>query len=127
MGFLTTVKETVLGADAEGSDDRRGRTAADAAGANRSGRPSEADFVVTTGRTRAEVLLRLVEERGGRVKQADLVRRTGWSKSTVSRHLGRLEEDGEVDRIPVGRCKVVLLPGESPFGDRSDPGEASRP
>lgn len=123
MGLLTTVKETVLGTGVEGTDDPAGRTA-DTAGGDQSARASEADFVVTTGRTRAEALLELVEERGGRVKQADLVRRTGWSKSTVSRHLGKLEEDGEVDRIPVGRCKVVLLPDESPFGDHSEPEEA---
>ncbi|NHN61528.1 MULTISPECIES: helix-turn-helix domain-containing protein [Halorussus] len=120
MGLITTVKETVLGTGAEGTDDPGSRTA-DTGRGGQSARASEADFVVTTGLTRAEALLKLVEERGGRMKQADLVRRTGWSKSTVSRHLGKLEEDGEVDRIPVGRCKVVLLPGESPFGDRSDP------
>ena len=124
MGFLTTVKETVLGSGAEGTDDRGSRTAVDSVHASQSARASEADFVVTTGHTRAEALLELVEERGGRMKQAEMVRRTGWSKSTVSRHLGKLEEDGEVDRIPVGRCKVVLLPGESPFGDRSDPPDA---
>lgn len=132
MGLLTSVKETVLGGDEVGeaggvtdgvgevSDDRsaelrstiaavepteRGRSAEECV--------SEADLVVATGRSREDALVELVESRGGRVKQSELVELTGWSKATVSRYLGELEDDGAIDRVSVGRQKVVLLPDES--------------
>lgn len=123
MGLLTTVKETLLD-DAEGVGDRtddraRPTPANESAGAVglADAAASEADLVVAKGRTRSEALLELVAVNGGRVKQAELVRRTDWSKSTVSRYLGELEEEGAVDRVPVGRYKVVLLPDESLFDE----------
>lgn len=129
MGFLTTVKKTVLGADVstEQASERGGSARADsAARAFRSadGGTSEVDVVTATGRSRADALVELVEARGGRVKQSELVEITDWSKATVSRHLTRLEDDGAIDRIPVGRCKVVLLPDETLFDDDFDPADA---
>lgn len=146
MGLLTTVKETVLADDEEAGEaaNERGSPAAaesasadspaDAweAGADRTEAArtidaweSEADYVVSTGHSRKDALLELVEASGGRVKQAEVVRRTGWSKATVSRHLSQLEAAGAIERIPVGRCKVVLLPDESLFDDESVVGDES--
>lgn len=126
MGLLTSVKETVLGGDEtdeasaagevpdERPSDRRGTLAAVESAAGSPGESaSKADFVATTGHSREDVLVELVEANGGRVKQSDLVRLTGWSKATVSRYLSGLETDGTIDRVPVGRCKVVLLPEKS--------------
>lgn len=123
MGLLTTVKETILGdAVGERANDRRSPVStvesvrtSDLTDVH----ASEADYVLSTGRSRTNALLELVEAHGGRVKQAELVRLTGWSKSTVSRHLSELEDDGAIERVPVGRYKVVLLPDESLFGDHS--------
>lgn len=139
MGLLTSVKETVLGDEKVGEldearevadgrpDDRRSPIAVvESTGAEGSvdAWSSEADCVVATGRSRADVLVELVEANGGRVKQSELVRLTGWSKATVSRYLSGLEDDGTVDRVPVGRCKVVLLPGETLVEDPLAPDDA---
>ena len=125
MGFLTAVKET-FGGDAEvgGENESERERPASTAESVIEASPavqcaSEADLVVATGQTRKETLVELVEAHDGRVKQVELVDLTGWSKSTVSRHLGELENDGAIDRVPVGRCKVVLLPDESLLSERS--------
>lgn len=47
---------------------------------------------------------------GGRVKQQTLLDARDWSAATVSRYLTRLEQEGYVERIPVGREKIVCLP-----------------
>ena len=91
------------------------------------GRESESGGA-TRGRilTPEERIVELVEERGGRMKQAEVVANIEWSESTVSRKLQRLESSGEVTRCQLGREKVVYLPGcepaalASPFADDED-------
>lgn len=61
-----------------------------------------------------EFIVWLVRNDGGRTWQSDLVATTGWSKSTVSRYLDGLESDGTIERVQVGRQKLVALPGEMP-------------
>lgn len=61
-----------------------------------------------------EFLVELVCRSGGRMWQADIVNTTGWSKSTVSRHLGELESSGTLERVQIGRRKLVGVPGEMP-------------
>lgn len=140
MGLLTSVKETVLGGGEVGeaggvtdevSDKRSGETrspftAIETTGQGQSAEEcaSEADFVVATGHSREDALVELVESRGGRVKQSELVDRTGWSKATVSRYLSQLEDDGAIDRVSVGRQKVVLLPDESLLDESLGPDDA---
>lgn len=125
MELLTSVKETVIGDDTgAGEDDTNGRDRLAAAESVSEAQPatsyaSEADFVVATGRTRSEALLELVEAHEGRVKQAELVEFTGWSKTMVSRLLSELERDGAINRVQIGRCKVVLLPDEPLVGEHA--------
>lgn len=57
---------------------------------------------------------RILERNGGRVYQTDLVEAQDWSKSTVSRVLGEMEETGEIARLRVGRQKVVCYPRSIP-------------
>lgn len=116
MGLLSTVKETVVGDEGQVGTEAANERERPAS----SNRPeSEADFVIATGRTRKEFLLELVEACDGQVKQVDLVNQTGWSKATVSRQLSELENEGAIDRVRIGRCKVVLLPGKSLMGDHT--------
>jgi hypothetical protein len=61
-----------------------------------------------------EFLAWLVRDAGGQMWQAEMVETTGWSKSTVSRYLEALESSGIVERVPVGRRKLVGIPGEMP-------------
>lgn len=47
----------------------------------------------------------------GRVRQSTIVEASEWSKSKVSRLLSRMERDGYVEKITVGRENVVVLAG----------------
>ena len=57
----------------------------------------------------------VIAANGGRMRQSALVEETGWSKATVSRVLSRMDDDGEVTKITVGRSNVVALPGTEPY------------
>lgn len=54
----------------------------------------------------------LLDEYGGRLWQQDVVAETRYSAATVSRVLGRLEENGEVRRYWKERGKVVARPDQ---------------
>ncbi|MFC6938530.1 helix-turn-helix transcriptional regulator [Salinirubellus sp. GCM10025818] len=75
---------------------------------------SKRDVRVEFGLQPDEFLAQLVRSADGRMWQADLVETTGWSKSTVSRYLDGLETDGTVERIWIGRQKLVSLPEAAP-------------
>lgn len=59
--------------------------------------------------TREEHVLRLLISNGGRMRQADLIAETGWSQAKVSRLLQRMEEQGDVTRVHVGRNNLIVL------------------
>jgi uncharacterized membrane protein len=59
---------------------------------------------------------RLLEANGGRLRQAEVVERTGWSKSKASRVLTRMAEDDQVRKISVGRENLITLPEAVPDG-----------
>ena len=71
---------------------------------------------------------RLLDEHGGRLPQSEIVERTGWSKSKVSRVLSAMAEDEQVRKIRLGRENLVTRPGDvpehagSPFDDESPKG-----
>lgn len=56
-----------------------------------------------------ERIRRLLVESGGKLDQAELVERTPWAGSTISRNLSEMEHDGVVDRYRVGAGKRVVL------------------
>lgn len=62
--------------------------------------------------SKEEEVFHIIHEHGGRMKQADLVDETDWSKATVSRLLSTLEEEGRVEKVRVGRGNVVMLTDE---------------
>lgn len=53
----------------------------------------------------------LLLSNGGRVRQSAVVETSGWSKSKVSRLLSRMERDGHVEKVAVGRENLVVLVG----------------
>ncbi|WP_424019913.1 helix-turn-helix transcriptional regulator [Halorientalis pallida] len=71
---------------------------------------------------------RLLDEHGGRLPQSEIVERTGWSKSKVSRVLSAMAEDEQVRKIRIGRENLVTRPGDvpehagSPFDDDTPKG-----
>jgi uncharacterized membrane protein len=52
----------------------------------------------------------LLERNGGRMKQANIVRETGWSDAKVSQLLSSMAEEGEVEKLRLGRENLISLP-----------------
>jgi hypothetical protein len=55
---------------------------------------------------------RLLERNGGRMKQANIVDETGWSNAKVSQLLSSMAEDGQVEKLRIGRENLISLPDE---------------
>ncbi|AQL44650.1 hypothetical protein BV210_17955 (plasmid) [Halorientalis sp. IM1011] len=54
------------------------------------------------------VVLRLLTAKGGRIRQSSVVERTDWSPAKVSRLLTRMEKRNRIDRVRMGREKIVV-------------------
>ena len=55
---------------------------------------------------------RLIEQNGGRMKQAAIVQETGWSNAKVSQLLSAMDEDGRIDKLRIGRENLISFPDE---------------
>jgi hypothetical protein len=55
---------------------------------------------------------RLIERNGGRMKQAAIVRETGWSNAKVSQLLSAMDEDDRIDKLRIGRENLISFPDE---------------
>ncbi|QSG04833.1 helix-turn-helix transcriptional regulator [Halapricum desulfuricans] len=55
---------------------------------------------------------RLLDEHGGRMKQARIVEETGWSNAKVSQLLSAMDEDGRIEKLRIGRENLISLPDE---------------
>ncbi|MFQ3283362.1 MAG: hypothetical protein ACI9TI_000111 [Natronomonas sp.] len=54
----------------------------------------------------------LLEQNGGRMKQATIVKETGWSNAKVSQLLSSMDDENRVDKLRIGRENLISLPGE---------------
>ncbi|ELY65233.1 helix-turn-helix transcriptional regulator [Natrinema versiforme] len=59
-----------------------------------------------------ERVLRLLEERGGRIKQQAVVSELGWTEAKTSQVVGELRESDEIEVFRIGRENVLSLPEE---------------
>ena len=73
--------------------------------------PPIQDGKVTTD---ADSVLKLLRENGGRLPQGEIIERTGWSKSKVSRLLSKMEDRKQISKINIGRKNIVILYGQEP-------------
>jgi len=53
---------------------------------------------------------RLLERNGGRMKQANIVKETGWSNAKVSQLLSSMDDDDDIDKLRIGRENLISLP-----------------
>lgn len=53
-------------------------------------------------------------ENGGRLPQGEIVEKTGWSKSKVSRLLSKMEGSEKITKMSIGRKNIVILYGQEP-------------
>lgn len=59
-----------------------------------------------------ERVMRLVTERGGRIKQQEVVSELDWSAARTSQVVGSLRESGDIETFRLGRENVLKLPEE---------------
>jgi uncharacterized membrane protein len=59
-----------------------------------------------------ERILRLLHNEGGRMKQAAIVEETDWSNAKVSQLLTEMADNGDIDKLRIGRENLISLPGE---------------
>lgn len=65
-------------------------------------------------------LVLLILYHGGRCWQGQLVSTVEWSSATVSRHLSEPESDGAIERVKVGREKLIFTPDHRPHSLGND-------
>ncbi|MEF8856120.1 MAG: hypothetical protein V5A16_01725 [Haloplanus sp.] len=56
----------------------------------------------------------LLDQNGGRMKQARIVKETGWSDAKVSQLLSTMADEGRVKKLRLGRENLISLPDEEP-------------
>ncbi|WP_276273068.1 helix-turn-helix transcriptional regulator [Haloarcula litorea] len=93
------------GDDGDGPDDDEPTPAAE--GAN--GDTEAVDVELLSDEERVE---RLLEENGGRMKQARIVKETGWSNAKVSQLLSSMDEADRIDKLRIGRENLISFPDE---------------
>ena len=59
-------------------------------------------------------ILRLLVKRGGRVDRSTVRQETGWSEDRLQEVISRMEDDGQVSAITVGRKRVICRRGFEP-------------
>ena len=72
-----------------------------------------------------EKTIKLLREHGGRLPQREITEQSEWSKSKVSRLLSKMEEEGLITKINLGRENLIALNDDVPDGMQSpldDPG-----
>lgn len=80
------------------------------------GTPAEDNHLIEGERVRTDavglsdevIVKRLLEQKSGRMKQSMIVARTDWSASKVSRLLSSMEDEDRIERVRIGREKVVV-------------------
>ncbi|MFB6123182.1 MAG: helix-turn-helix transcriptional regulator [Haloferacaceae archaeon] len=102
----TAATEPSAGDDASTSDDATG-TADEPEPAGES--EPDVDVSLLSDEERVEHLL---DRNGGRMKQAQIVRETGWSDAKVSQLLSSMADEGRVEKLRLGRENLISLPDE---------------
>ena len=98
-----------LSSAAAGSDDNGADSAGTAAPASDTEASDDVDVELLSDEERVE---RLLEQNGGRMKQARIVSETGWSNAKVSQLLSSMDEEGRIDKLRIGRENLISFPDE---------------
>ncbi len=96
-------------AGAARADDADEAAATADVGTDEAASDDEPDPELLSDEERVEYLL---EENGGRMKQADIVKETGWSNAKVSQLLSTMADEDRVDKLRIGRENLISLPDE---------------
>ena len=78
----------------------------------------EEDLSLLSDEERVE---RLLDRNDGRMRQADIVRETGWSDAKVSQLLSAMADEGRIEKLRLGRENLISVPsGEASGSDDVD-------
>ena len=91
----------------EGDDSAHGASVAATNGDG--GDDTQPDLELLSDEERVEYLL---EHNGGRMKQANIVKETGWSNAKVSQLLSSMDEDERINKLRIGRENLISLPDD---------------
>lgn len=80
------------------------------------GSPASMEDEVGDVLTDEERVIRLVESAGGRVKQKQINEETGWSSAKVSKLTSKLEDEGRIEKLRMGRENILELSGNGAGG-----------
>jgi hypothetical protein len=100
--------DEIVEGDEEEPGDSPAATAPEADG-DAAAAESEVDVELLSDEERVE---RLLEQNGGRMKQASIVKETGWSNAKVSQLLSSMEEADRIDKLRIGRENLISFPDE---------------
>lgn len=101
------------------SDDEDAGEATD--GEDATGVAGEPDATAPPVKTDEMRIMEMIADEGGRIYQRELVDRTDWSASKVSRLLSTMEEDGRIEKTRLGRENVVTIAdSDTDDGDLED-------
>lgn len=75
--------------------------------------PAESDGVDPDLLSDEERVEALLEQNGGRMRQADIVQETDWSDAKVSQLLSRMADEGSIEKLRLGRENVISLPDDA--------------
>jgi len=103
-GYTDTLSSVATGDDGDGDSN-----AGAAASTSDTGASDDVDVELLSDEERVE---RLLEENGGRMKQARIVSETGWSNAKVSQLLSSMDEEGRIDKLRIGRENLISFPDE---------------
>ncbi len=81
---------------------------------NRPKQRTMTEHEVETGQTPQEYVVEVLSAHNGELRQQEIIIETGWSRSSVSRLLCKMETEGIVVRVRLGAGNVVYLPETVP-------------
>jgi uncharacterized membrane protein len=90
--------------------------------------PDEADTVTSTSTATIseeelmadeDRVLMLLRNNDGRMRQANIVNETNWSKSKVSMLLSEMDDEDLISKLQVGRENIISITGNEPEAARS--------
>ena len=109
-GSTTEEGDTAVADGASAASDTEPPDAEAAAGAADAAADDEAvDTELLSDEERIE---RLLEDNGGRMKQATIVKETEWSNAKVSQLLSAMDDEGRIDKLRIGRENLISFPDE---------------
>jgi len=102
----------VLASEDDEEDDAGAELAAESDGeqADSADEDEAAELELLSDEERVE---RLLEQRGGRMKQAQIVKETDWSNAKVSQLLSSMENEGRIHKLRIGRENLISFPEEN--------------